>query len=88
MNNNKVLCFGEILYRLQAKDEHFFNTDQSVVYAYPGGSEANVAVALASLSIPSTYVSAAPDHALTKEILNILNQHDVNTSNLYLAGNV
>lgn len=23
MDNNKVLCFGEILYRLQAKDEHF-----------------------------------------------------------------
>lgn len=86
MDHNKVLCFGEILYRLQAKDQHFFNTDQSVVYAYPGGSEANVAVALASLSIPSAYVSAAPEHALTKEILNILNQRNVNTSKFIFGG--
>lgn len=86
MDKNTVLCFGEILYRLQAKDEYFFNDDQSVVYAYPGGSEANVAVALASLSIPTTYVSVAPDHSLTKEILNTLNQKKVDTSKFIFGG--
>ncbi|WP_400262117.1 hypothetical protein ACFX5U_21785 [Sphingobacterium sp. SG20118] len=47
MNNKNVLCLGELLYRLQAKEENFFNNTSSLVYAYPGGSEANVAVALA-----------------------------------------
>lgn len=86
MNKDNVLCFGEILYRLQAKDEHFFNNDQSVIYAYPGGSEANVAVALATLSIPCTYVSAAPDHSLTDEILNTLNRNHVDTSKFIFGG--
>ena len=86
MDKNTVLCFGEILYRLQAKDEYFFNDDQSVVYSYPGGSEANVAVALASLSIPTTYVSVAPDHSLTKEILNTLNHKNVDTSKFIFGG--
>lgn len=86
MKKDTVLCFGELLYRLQAKDDYFFNDRQSVVYAYPGGSEANVAVALASLSIPCTYVSAAPDHSLTKEILNTLQHKHVDTSKFIFSG--
>ncbi|UIR56399.1 sugar kinase [Sphingobacterium sp. SRCM116780] len=86
MNYNKVLCFGEILYRLQAKGDHFFNTDPSVVYAYPGGSEANVAVTLAALSIPSSYVSTAPNHSLTQEILRLLKEKNVDISKFVFGG--
>lgn len=86
MNNKNVLCLGELLYRLQAKEENFFNNTSSLVYAYPGGSEANVAVALAELGVPTTYVSSAPQHSLTAEILNILNHKNVDTSKFIFGG--
>ncbi|MDE5493499.1 sugar kinase [Elizabethkingia meningoseptica] len=81
----KVVCFGEALIRYQPVENSFFN-ESNTVTAYPGGSEANVAVKLGQLSIPVSYISAAPDNEITREYLEILNHHHVDTSGFIYSG--
>ncbi|MGJ1386180.1 PfkB family carbohydrate kinase [Sphingobacterium spiritivorum] len=86
MPNNRVLSFGELLIRMQATSDYFFETNRNTLKVYPGGSEANVAVTLARLGIPTTYLSAAPDNALTQEILSKLGNYGIDTSLMKIQG--
>jgi len=88
MNNptNRVLCFGELLIRLQSTADSFFTIGQNNLKIYPGGSEANVAVTLGKLNIPTSYFSAAPYNALTKEIEDLLESNNVDTSKILHQG--
>ena len=88
MNNttNRVLCFGELLLRLQSTSDSFFTDGQNNLKIYPGGSEANVAVTLGKLNIPTSYFSAAPLNALTKEITELLESLNVDTSKIINQG--
>src|SRR5690606_1861905 len=74
MNNptNRVLCFGELLIRLQSTVDSFFTLGQNNLKIYHGGCGADVAVTLGKLNIPTCYISAAPSNALTKDIEDIL----------------
>ncbi|MFD2597844.1 PfkB family carbohydrate kinase [Sphingobacterium corticis] len=68
---NKVLCFGEILLRLQsASGGQLLGKGHNQLKVYPGGSEANVAAGLAQMGTPVAYCSAFPDNALSSEIKN------------------
>ncbi|WP_104381266.1 sugar kinase [Sphingobacterium sp. HMA12] len=84
MSNHKILCFGELLVRLQSISERFFEKNKLDIY--PGGSEANVAVALAQLKIPVRYVTAVPENAMTHEIRQVLEDQQVDTSKILFQG--
>lgn len=81
----KVICFGEILIRLQAKQNHFFGNDCSIKN-YFGGSEMNVAATLAHLGIPTKLVSALPNHAISQEILSVLDSKHIDISQVLFQG--
>jgi 2-dehydro-3-deoxygluconokinase len=57
-----VTCFGEMLLRLSAPDGHLLQ--EARLDAHIGGAEANVAVALARIGVPSRLATALPDDAL------------------------
>lgn len=79
MKKNRVVCFGEVLMRLNAPHNQRFSQANSfeVVYA---GSEANVAVLLANLGKPSVMVTALPDNELGQVGLNQLRQYGIDVS--------
>lgn len=85
MNKSKVLCFGELLYRIQSAGE-FFATSQTTVELFPGGSEANVAVTIAQLGIDAYYMSAGPDNVLVNSILKNLIEQGVDVSKFRFEG--
>jgi 2-dehydro-3-deoxygluconokinase len=84
MSNHRILCFGELLIRLQSTSKGFF--EQNNLNVYPGGSEANVAAALAQLKIPTCYVTAMPRNSMTLEIQQILTDYGVDTSQILFQG--
>jgi len=79
-SNTTVLCFGELLVRLQSTEASFFTANTGQLKIYPGGSEANVAVTLAKLGIPTRYLSVGPDQMLVQEIKSCLQSYGVDTS--------
>jgi len=82
---NKIVCFGEPLIRLQAVDNPFFSQDQPI-NIYPGGSEANTAVRLASLGMEISFVSAGPENRLTQDYLDVLEKKNVGTADFIIKG--
>jgi 2-dehydro-3-deoxygluconokinase len=80
----RILCFGELLLRLSAPDrEHLFQ--QNHLDAHFGGAEANVAVALVRLGMPSAVVSAVPDDAVGDGALDAIRRHGVDVSGVLRA---
>lgn len=84
-NRNKIICFGEPLVRFQALDTHFID-EQHQLNIYPGGSEANVAVRLASLGHQTSFVSLGPDNLIMKEYLSVLASKKVGIQDFKLKG--
>lgn len=80
-----TICFGEPLIRYQSYGDAFFD-NHHLVKAYPGGSEANVAVKLAQLGIAAQFVSAGPDNEIMREYLSVLNNQYVDTNNFHFSG--
>lgn len=85
MNAPNVLCFGELLYRIQSTGE-LFDTDISTIEMFPGGSEANVSVALAQLGIKAMFMSAVPRNQLVESIATILKNTGVDITRLRYEG--
>jgi len=75
----KVVSFGEIMLRLKSPGlERLF---QSPVFeATFGGSEGNVAVALARLGNPAAFATVLPDNQIGRECLRELRYHGVDVS--------
>ncbi|MCA5004482.1 sugar kinase [Sphingobacterium bovistauri] len=84
--NKRVLCFGELLLRLQSTSDSFFEKDKNTLKIYTGGSEANVAVTLGQLGIPTSYFSAIPQNALSNEIEQILETNYVDITKILHQG--
>lgn len=75
------LCFGELLLRLSAPDRgHLFQ--EARLDAHFGGAEANVAVALARLGVPSAVASVVPDDVIGDGAVDSLRVHGVDTSRI------
>jgi 2-dehydro-3-deoxygluconokinase len=70
---SKILCFGELLLRLSPRLNKEW-IQQASMPVYVGGAELNVATALAKWNIPVKYVTALPDHYLSKEITESLKE--------------
>ncbi len=77
----RVVCFGELLLRLNAPDrELLLQTGQLRVYV--GGAEANVAVSLAHFGHETSVVSVVPDSALGAACVAELRRHGVYTGDI------
>lgn len=83
---NKVLCFGELLMRMSPSLNQQW-IQHSTMPVYIGGAELNTAHALAKWKIPVKYFSAVPDHYLSHEILDYLENKNIDTSVVQFAGN-
>jgi 2-dehydro-3-deoxygluconokinase len=75
-NPKKVICFGEIMMRLNTPfHQRFLQTSAWEIFY--GGSEANVSVLLAQLKIPTAFVSRLPLNPLGQAALDAVRHHGV-----------
>ncbi len=81
----KILCLGEILLRFQAEENLKF-LQQPKFTAYVGGSEANVAAAMAQLGWASHILSALPENDLAEQAIGYYRSLSVNTDAIYRKG--
>lgn len=81
----KIVTFGEIMMRLTPQNGLRF-IQSSNCDLFFGGSEANVAVALANYGFQSQFVSKVPLNAFGSAALNKLRQYGVDTSEIVLGG--
>ena len=81
----KILCFGELLLRMSPSlDQQWIKRAEMPVYV--GGAELNAARALAKWELPVKYVTAIPDHYLSKEIITELERENIDISSIQLFG--
>src|SRR5215813_2991108 len=79
--DNRIVTFGEIMLRLAPPGlERFLQTPQFV--ATFGGGEANVAVALAQLGVPASYVTVLPENPIADAAIAELRRFGVDTSRI------
>ena len=79
----KVCCFGELLLRLSPDDNW---PSESNMPFYVGGSELNVAVALAQWQIPVKYLTALPDNFLSRKLIAYIGSQKIAVSDIQLSG--
>lgn len=72
----RVVTFGEIMMRLHTPGHQRFLQARSLEVTY-GGGEANVAVALSQLGVPSRHVTCFPDNDLGRAASAFFRQHGV-----------
>ncbi len=82
----KVLSFGELLLRMSPDATGNWLTGNALP-VYVGGAEANVASALARWEVPTAYLSAVPQNALTKQLFQYLQNKNIDTSKSVYSGN-
>jgi len=76
---NVTVTFGELMLRLAPPDAERFLQSPRFEATF-GGGEANVAVALALLGLPSRYITVLPDNAIADSALGELRRFGVDTS--------
>lgn len=80
-----VVCFGEMMLRLSPPgSELFFQTPS--LRTWFGGSEMNVAVGLAHLGTPTSYVTRLPENAVGDAALAFLRAEGVETRGILRGG--
>ena len=72
----KFITFGEIMLRLTPPNYDKIRVATEFEASY-GGSEANIALALANLGVDSTFLSVVPDNSLGKSAIRMLRSNDV-----------
>ncbi len=85
MNKNSIVTFGEILLRF-SKPDHLRLTQGRDLYGNYGGSEANVAVSLATLGDSVEFVSRVPQSATGRAACMKLREMGVDTGNMLFGG--
>lgn len=80
----KFITIGEIMLRLTPPNYDKIRVATSFEASY-GGSEANIALALANLGIDSTFFSVVPDNSLGKSAIRMLRSNDVHCSPIILT---
>ena len=81
----KVVCFGEIMMRLNPEGYKRFVQASAFEASYAGG-EANVAVSLANYGIPASYVTKVPAHEIGQCAVNELRRFGVDTGDIVRGG--
>jgi 2-dehydro-3-deoxygluconokinase len=82
--SQKFITFGEIMLRLTPPNYEKIRVATSFEASY-GGSEANVALALANLGIDSTFFTVVPNNSLGKSAVRMLRSNDVHCSPVILS---
>lgn len=80
----RIVTFGELLLRLSPSGDCKIGQTSEFCSSY-GGSEANVAIALASYGIPTSFVSRLPDNPIGHDALNTLRYHNVGTEHVQMT---
>src|SRR4026207_1945382 len=83
---SKIFCFGELLLRMSPSLGQEW-IQHAAMPVYPGGAELNTATALAGWKLPVKYSTALPDHYLSQEIVDYLQQKNIETSAIRISGN-
>jgi 2-dehydro-3-deoxygluconokinase len=81
----KIVCFGELMGRLNPKGFLKIVQADSFELSFAGG-EANVAVSLANFGIHSSFVTKLPKNDIAKSALRVLKGYDVNVSDIAFGG--
>jgi 2-dehydro-3-deoxygluconokinase len=79
MTAKKILCFGEMLLRLNPPEGELLMQGNTLTVR-PGGAEANVAVSLARFGAPVAAATVLPENALGYGVRDELRKHGVDTS--------
>ncbi len=80
----KFLAIGEIMLRLSPPNYEKIRMANSFEANY-GGSEANIALALANLGVDSTFFSVVPNNSLGKSAIRMLRSNDVHCTPMILS---
>jgi len=81
----KVVCFGEIMLRLQPPT--FQRYEQATTFeAVYGGGEANVSVSLANYGEDAIFVTKVPDNPIGQTAINEMRRYGVNTKYMLKGG--
>ncbi len=81
---NRFITIGEIMLRLTPPNYEKIRMASSFEASY-GGSEANIALALANLGIDSTFFTVVPDNSLGKSAVRMLRSNDVHCTPVILS---
>ncbi|MBQ7220369.1 MAG: sugar kinase [Synergistaceae bacterium] len=80
----KFITAGEIMLRLTPPNYDKIRAATSFEASY-GGSEANIALALANLGIDSSFFTVVPDNSLGKSAVRMLRSNDVHCSSVIMS---
>ena len=83
-NGKKFITIGEIMLRLTPPDYGKIQVATGFEASY-GGSEANIALALANLGIDSTFFTVVPNNSLGKSAVRMLRSNDVHCTPMILS---
>lgn len=81
----KIVCFGEVMMRLNPEGYNRFVQAEKFEASYAGG-EANVAVSLANYGNDASFVSKMPDNEIAQSAINSLRRFGVDTSKIVKGG--
>lgn len=82
--DHKFITIGEIMLRLTPPSYEKIRMASTFEASY-GGSEANIALALANLGIDSTFFSVVPNNSLGKSAVRMLRSNDVHCTPMILS---
>lgn len=82
--DNRFITIGEIMIRLTPPNYEKIRMTHSFEASY-GGSEANIALALANLGVDSTFFTVVPDNSLGKSAIRLLRSNDVHCTPVILS---
>lgn len=82
---SKIVCFGEIMMRLNPQGYRRFMQADNFEVSYAGG-EANVAVSLANYGNEAEFVTKLPQNELAQCAVNELRKYGVKTDNIVQGG--
>ena len=83
-SDSKFITIGEIMLRLTPPNYEKIRMTTSFEASY-GGSEANIALALANLGVDSTFFSVVPNNSLGKSAIRMLRSNDVHCTPVILS---
>ena len=83
-SSQKFITIGEIMLRLTPPNYGKIRVSNNFEASY-GGSEANIALALANLGIDSTFFSVVPNNSLGKSAVRALRSNDVHCTPVILS---
>ena len=81
---HKFITIGEIMLRLTPPNYQKIRMANEFEATY-GGSEANIALALANLGIDSTFFSVVPNNSIGKSAIRMLRSNDVHCTPVILS---